>query len=505
MRPSPRFLGALALALGFGLSACDTGAPGTATPETGIVADPSAPDAPAKTAPTAAPLPNRYIVVLKEDLGKQSLGDVATEVRALGAEIDYEYGAALKGFAGELSPATVQALRNDPRVAFVEPDLPMYASGTQTNAPWGLDRIDQRALPLDGGFSWGDDGTGVTAYIIDTGIRISHSDFGGRASHGYDAVDNDFDATDCNGHGTHVAGTVGGTTYGVAKNVQLVGVRTLGCNGSGSTSGVIAGVDWVAANASGPSIANMSLGGGANAALDQAVQNAIASGVQFAIAAGNGDFFGRAQNACNYSPARVSEGITVGATDRTDKKASFSNFGDCVDLFAPGVGIQSAWYNSNNATNTISGTSMASPHVAGAAALFLQANPTATPQQVRDALFDATTQGIVTNARTANNHLLFSDAGDVTPPPPPPPSEFTLEGDASVTTDGRYRAELTWEGATGSKVDVYRDGTRAATTKNDGNQVFVVRAGGSGVFDVKVCEQGDPNTCSNTIVLDFTN
>jgi subtilisin family serine protease len=504
MRPSPRFLGALALALGLGLSACDSGAPGSTAPlDPGSVVDPSAPEAPANTAKTTDALPNRYIVVLKDAVGKQAVGDVVAEARTLGADVSHEYGTALKGFAGELSPAAVEKMRNDPRVAIVEPDLPMYALGTQANAPWGLDRIDQRALPLDGAFSWGEDGTGVTAYIIDTGIRIQHADFGGRASHGYDAVDNDLDATDCNGHGTHVAGTVGGTTYGVAKNVQLVGVRTLNCNGSGSTSGVIAGVDWVTANASGPSIANMSLGGGANAALDLAVQNAIASGVQFAIAAGNGDFFGRAQNACNYSPARVPEGITVGATSNTDRKASFSNYGNCVDLFAPGVGITSAWSNNNNATNTISGTSMASPHVAGAAALFLQANPTATPQQVRDALFDATTKGIVTNARTTNNHLLFSEAGEA--PPPPPPSEFTLEGTASVTSNGRYRAELTWDGATGNRVDVYRDGQKAATTANDGRQVFVVNAGGDGVFDVKVCEQGDPSTCSNSIVLDFTN
>ena len=259
-------------------------------------------------------------------------------------------------------------------------------------------------------------GTGVTAYIIDTG----HPDqppwsSAGRASYGYDAVDGSLPADDCHGHGTHVAGTVGGTTYGVAKGVSLVAVRVLDCAGSGTWSGVIAGIDWVTgAHAAGaPAVANMSLGGGANTAVDDAVRNSIADGVSYAIAAGNGNTVGIAQDACKYSPARVTEAMTIGATDSSDRKASWSNYGGCVDWFAPGVGITSAWKTSDTATNTISGTSMATPHTAGVAALYLQVNPGASPQAVRDALYAATTKGIVTSSNTANNHLLYSlfDAG----------------------------------------------------------------------------------------------
>ncbi len=250
----------------------------------------------------------------------------------------------------------------------------------------------------------------MRAYIIDTGIRLTHSDFGGRAVSGYDSVDGG-SADDCNGHGTHVAGTVGGTTYGVAKGVRLVGVRVLDCGGSGTWSGVIAGIDWATADhaAGAPAVANMSLGGGANTAVDDAVRRSVADGISYAIAAGNGNVAGIAQDACKSSPARVAEAMTIGATDRTDKKTSWSNYGKCIDWFAPGLGITSAWYESDTQTKTISGTSMATPHTAGVAALYLQGNPTATSQQVRDALYAATTKGVVTSSKTANNHLLFTD------------------------------------------------------------------------------------------------
>jgi len=276
---------------------------------------------------------------------------------------------------------------------------------TQSNATWGLDRLDQRDLPLNATYSYDKTGSGVTAYIIDTGIRLSHNDFGGRATSGYDAIDGG-SADDCNGHGTHVSGTVGGTTYGVAKGVRLVAVRVLDCGGSGSNSGVIAGVNWVTSNhaAGQPAVANMSLGGGVSTALDQAVSNSIADGVTYALAAGNSN-----ANACNSSPARTPNAITVGATTSSDARASYSNYGTCLDVFAPGSNITSAWSTSNTATNTISGTSMASPHVAGAAAVYLEGNPGATPAQVASALSGAATTGKVTSPGSGSpNRLLYS-------------------------------------------------------------------------------------------------
>ena len=355
------------------------------------------------------PIPGQYIVVFKAgvlDAPGLSRRLIATH----GGTLRFTYGRALNGFAARLPDAAAAAIARSPLVAFVERDQKMYASTTQTGATWGLDRTDQRALPLTGSYGYANTGAGVTAYIIDTGIRFTHNEFGGRAVTGFDAVTANGTGEDCNGHGTHVAGTVGGATYGIAKGVQLVAVRVLDCAGSGSTAGVIAGIDWVTANhQSGiPAVANMSLGGGASTALDQAVRNSIADGVTFAIAAGNG-FFGFAQNACNYSPARVADAITVGATNSSDAKASWSNYGNCVDFFAPGVSITSAWYSSDVASNTISGTSMATPHVTGVAALYLEGNPSASPVAVRNALFDNATKGVVTSSRTTNNHLLFSN------------------------------------------------------------------------------------------------
>jgi subtilisin family serine protease len=322
----------------------------------------------------------------------------------------FVYQHALKGFAATLSTRAIDALARNPNVAWVEADGPVWLVTTQTDATWGLDRIDQRALPLSTTYTYANTGSGVTAYIIDTGIRFSHSEFGGRATSGFDSVDGGT-ADDCNGHGTHVAGTTGGTTYGVAKGVTLVAVRVLNCSGSGTWSGVIAGIDFVTGDhdAGEAAVANMSLGGGANSSVDLAVQKSIADGVSYAVAAGNGNPGGRAQDACKYSPARVPEAMTIGATDKTDTKASWSNYGNCVDWFAPGVGITSAWSSSNTATNTISGTSMATPHTAGVAALYLQTNPAATPETVRGALFDKTTKGIVASSRTTNNHLLFTN------------------------------------------------------------------------------------------------
>ena len=347
-------------------------------------------------------IPGEYIVVLKSDANPRALA------RLVDAAPQYVYSSTVNGFAVTLNAGQLNALRNHPGVAYVEENSPVQAAVTQTGATWGIDRIDQRDRPLSTTFTYTNTGVGVRAYIVDTGIRLTHTQFVGRATSGFDAVDGG-SADDCNGHGTHVAGTVGGTLHGVAKGVSLVAVRVLNCQGSGTNASVIAGVDWVAANAVKPAVANMSLGGGANTTLDNAVKNAVAQGITFVVAAGNGNFLGIAQNACNYSPARVPEAITVGATTNTDAKASYSNFGTCLDIFAPGSSITSSWYTNDTATNTISGTSMAAPHVAGVAALYLQSNPTATPAAVVGALTSNASLNKVTSPGTGSpNRLLFT-------------------------------------------------------------------------------------------------
>ena len=392
-------------------------------------------------------IPGQYIVVFHDDVSNaralsQTLAD------AHGAATLHRYDAALKGFAARLSDRAVEALRRNPNVAFVEPDREAFALAEQPNPPsWGLDRIDQRNLPLDNSYTYNFDGSGVTAYIIDTGIRTTHNDFGGRASVGYDAIGDGQNGQDCNGHGTHVAGTVGGSAHGVAKNVALVAVRVLNCSGSGSYSQVIAGVDWVTANASGPSVANMSLGGPTSTALDNAVRNSIAAGITYAVAAGNSN-----ANACNASPARVDEALTVGSTTSSDNRSSFSNYGTCVDIFAPGSSITSAWHTSNSATNTISGTSMASPHVAGVAALYLDENPGASPATVFSAITTNATQGAVSNPGSGSPNLLlyslFGSNPDPDPDPDPDPAPCTgceqYSGSLSGSGDSDYQPNGTY-------------------------------------------------------------
>jgi subtilisin family serine protease len=356
------------------------------------------------------PVKDRYIVVLEDRVA--DVEAVADELvtKSRGRK-DHIYAKAIKGFSANLSEKAALELAADPRVKYVEEDGVVSISATQTGATWGLDRIDQRDRPLNSTYVYNATGAGVKAYIIDTGINVAHNDFGGRAINGFDAVDNALPAADCNGHGTHVAGTVGGTTWGVAKGVTLVAVRVLDCSGNGTDSGVIAGINWVTSDhaAGQPAVANMSLGGGVSQALDDAVNASINDGVTYALAAGNGDIFGNPQNACNYSPARVANGITVGSTTSSDARSSFSNYGTCVDIFAPGSSITSAWYSSNTATNTISGTSMATPHVAGAIALYLQGNTTATPATIASTFIANSTLNKVTNPLTGSpNRLLYT-------------------------------------------------------------------------------------------------
>ncbi|HZN97335.1 MAG TPA: S8 family peptidase [Gemmatimonadales bacterium] len=349
-------------------------------------------------------IPGEYIVVFK-----RSLPDPAREARAMAAQhggtLRFTYSSALKGFAAALPPQALEAIRRNPNVAYVEADQVVELFGGTQPAPpsWGLDRLDQRTLPLSASYSWGTSGAGVSVYIIDTGIRTTHQDFGGRAVWDFNAIRRDPE-TDCNGHGTHVAGTVGGTIYGVAKGVTLHAVKVLDCAGSGRWSGVIAGIDWVTANAVKPAVANMSIGGEYNQAVNDAVASSVASGITYSIAAGNSS-----SNACTFSPASEPTALTVGATTKLDAVASYSNIGPCVDVFAPGSWILSDWNSSDTEAVYLSGTSMATPHVTGAVALYLESHPSAAPTEVSAALLAGATQNVVTGLPAgAANFLLFT-------------------------------------------------------------------------------------------------
>jgi subtilisin family serine protease len=531
----------------------------------------------------AAPQKSTWIVQLRD--GVSPAAAARGLAREQGGSVEHIYRHALNGFAFRGSAAAADALEKNPRVTLVEADAEVTLEDTQTGATWGLDRIDQRALPTNGSYLYEHTGTGVTAYIIDTGVLPTHQEFGGRASVGADFVGDGKNGIDCNGHGTHVAGTIGGATYGVAKDVDLVAVRVFGCTGGSAWTTIIAGIDWVIGNhaAGTPAVANMSLSGPAISSMDTATNNLINDGVATAVAAGNGDFIGRQANACNYSPARVPAAMTISATDNTDTKASWANYGNCVDWFAPGVSIKSAWYSSATATNTISGTSMATPHTAGVAALYLETHTTATPAAVRTALYDATTKAVVKSSSTTNNHLLYSlfssgggggtaptaqFSGSPTTGQAPLAVQFTDSSTGSPTTwswdfgdgstantqspshtfsspgvytvsltatnasgsdieakssyitvtappagaitlsvraykvKGVRNADLTWDGATSTNVDVFRNGTKVATTPNDEFYTDTIGGKGAGTFTYKVCEAGT-TTCSPNVSASF--
>ena len=534
------------------------------------------------TVSAAPPQGGSWIVQLKSGVSPAAAAPGLAKQH--GGTVGHIYRHALNGFSFNGSAAAAAALERNPKVTLVEADAEVSLEDTQTGATWGLDRIDQRALPLNGSYTHQQTGDGVTAYIIDTGILPNHQEFGVRANVGADFVGDGQNGIDCNGHGTHVAGTIGGSTYGVAKNVDLVAVRVFGCTGNTAWTTIIAAIDWVISDhaAGTPAVANMSISGTGISSVDTATNNLINDGVATAVAAGNGNFIGRQANACNYSPARVPAAMTISATDSTDKKASWANYGNCVDWFAPGVAITSAWFTSTSATNTISGTSMATPHTAGAAALYLEAHATASPAAVRDALYDATTKGVVGSSSTTNNHLLYSvfsgggggttptaqfsanptsgqapvtvqftdsstgsptswtwDFGDgetstmqnpshsygtagvytvtlvatnvsgsdveakanhitVTPPPTGP---ITLDV-RLYKVKGNRAADLTWEGATGTSVVVWRNGSVLTTTGNDGLHTDAIGGKGGGTYTYKVCDAGTA-TCSPEVTASF--
>ncbi|MGQ0641257.1 MAG: S8 family peptidase [Gemmatimonadaceae bacterium] len=377
------------------------------------VSSPSTPNVnPSDALPTMAPLYSvapgaqaargEYIVVFREHVAN-AVGATSSKATLHGATVRFTYTRVLKGFAAALPDAALNALRRDPDIAYIEQDQEVHLTTTQSPVPsWGIDRVDERSLPLSGSYTWNATTTqqsAVRAYIIDTGIQTSHPDFGGRASAVFDAFGGN--GQDCNGHGTHVAGTVGGATYGIAKSIKLRAVRVLNCSGSGSNSGVIAGMDWVASNHIAPAVANMSLGGGFSSAVNTSANNLAASGVFLAVAAGNSN-----ANACNFSPASAANATTVAASTSSDAKASYSNYGSCVDLYAPGSSITSDWIGSS--TRTISGTSMASPHVAGVGALYKAVNGNASYATIRSWLINNATANVISgNPSGTPNRLLY--------------------------------------------------------------------------------------------------
>ncbi|HEU5469626.1 MAG TPA: S8 family serine peptidase [Actinophytocola sp.] len=407
------------------------------------MASPAAAEGQVLYAGSADAIPGSYVVVFADSVSAQTVdGQVQNTTAKYGGQARYTYRAALHGYAAAMTEQQARRVAADPAVAYVQQDRVVHALDVQPNPPsWGLDRADQRDLPLSSSYTFDTTANNVAAYVIDTGIRISHQTFGGRATWLTNTT-GDGNNTDCNGHGTHVAGTIGGSQYGLAKGVQLFAVKVLNCAGSGSFAGVAQGIDFVTQHhTSGPAVANMSLGAaGSDVATENAVRNSIADGVTYAIASGNSN-----QNACNFTPARVAEAITVNASDISDVRASFSNFGTCTDIFGPGVGITSAWMTNDTATNTISGTSMATPHVAGGAALWLATHPNDSPAAVAAALVANSTSNKITNPGTGSpNRLLFTNPGNANPGAP----AVTNPGNQTGTVGSPASLQLTASGGT---------------------------------------------------------
>lgn len=459
------------------------------------------------------PVASRYIVVLNPKYVDKFSSEAAVESEAgylrhvYGGEVKNVFANAMKGYVVHMSERAAMQLSRDERVAFVEQDSVISVEATETSASWGLDRIDQRTLPLNSQYSWSTGASNVHAYIIDSGIRPNHVDYAGRASMDYDAVGDGQNGVDCNGHGTHVAGTVGGTTYGVAKNVRIHSVRVIPCTNSGQLSHLVMGLEWVTANRIRPAVANISItASGASPVLDTAVQNAINAGVTVVTAAGNFNM-----DACNYSPARAANAITVGATNSDDSKAGYSNFGACVDVWAPGTGITSAGHSSDTAIRGMSGTSMASPHVAGIAALYLAANPLANPSAVASALSSTSSTGSVTGLDGASaNRMVYSWLGGTPPAPAPasvrirkravtsgqesmPQTAFQFEADNLSTSSFALYPENTY---VDSNVTAFGTGNVITVTES---QTFGWQV--TGISCVETSGSGSPNIVNSTVNL----
>jgi subtilisin family serine protease len=378
---------------------------------------------------------DEYIVIFRSNVR-----DVLSEVSDLASRHSltprHFYKSGIKGFSGHMTAEVARAVAEDPDVAYVEQNGVVSITDTQTSAIWGLDRIDQASLPLSTTYTYTETGAGVNVYIIDTGIRTTHTQFQGRAVGDFTSILDGNGPGGCHWHGTHVAGTVGGWAVGVAKAVTLHSVRVLDCTGNGSDADVIAGIDWVTANAVKPAVANMSIGGPLSVAMNDAIQRSIASGVTYVVAAGND-----ASDACNVSPASAPDVITVGATKSTDVQASFSNWGTCLDIYAPGYDIFSALDYNDTAIGSASGTSMASPHVAGAAALYLETHPLALPAEVADAIASSATAGILTSLGPGSPNRLLRVNGSVEPAPAPPPAPAPVTPDAPPTADFSFKCQ----------------------------------------------------------------